>query len=108
MIAKGSRVKLAEMPPWVAQLPDESQGVFRFCLGRIYRVDEVDEHGLFVLDVSHDVDREFGGYLNDIRVEVEYLEEVSHDAFFGRVPPNHAFNRTAIGGAARPPSGRLT
>jgi len=29
-----------------------------------------------VLNVSEDVDARFGGYLNDLRVEVEYLEEV--------------------------------
>ena len=34
------------------------------------------ENGLFVLDVSHDIDHQFVGYLNDIRVEAVYLEEI--------------------------------
>jgi len=76
MITQGSRVKLATMPSWVASLPEESQRVCRFCLGRTYQVEEIDERGLFVLNVSEDVDARFGGYLNDLRVEVEYLEEV--------------------------------
>lgn len=76
MITKGSRVKLATMPIWIASLPEESQRIFRFCLGRTFRVEEIDRNGLFVLDVSKDVDFEFGGFKNDIRVEVEYLEEV--------------------------------
>jgi hypothetical protein len=41
-----------------------------------YRVEEIDSHGHFVLDVSPDIDHRFGGYLNDIRLDAEYLEEV--------------------------------
>ena len=64
------------MPPWVTTLPEESQQVFRFCLGRTYRVDEIDRNGLFVLDASPDIDRRFGGLMNDIRLEAEYLQEI--------------------------------
>ena len=42
----------------------------------MYRVEEIDTQGLFVLDVSTDIDRRFGGYMNDIRVEEAYLEAV--------------------------------
>ena len=64
------------MPEWVGSLPEESRRVFEFCVGRIYTVEEVDELGLFVLDVSGDIDWRFGGCRNDIRVEAEFLEEV--------------------------------
>jgi hypothetical protein len=64
------------MPEWVGSLPEESRRVFEFCLGRLYRVEKVDEHGLFVLDVSGNVDRRFGGFRNDIRLEAEFLEEI--------------------------------
>jgi hypothetical protein len=64
------------MPEWVSALPPESKRVFEFCLGRVYRVEEIDEHGLFVLDVSEDIDKRFGGVCNDIRLEQEFLEEV--------------------------------
>jgi hypothetical protein len=64
------------MPEWVAELPEESQRVFRFCLGSTYRVVEIHESGLFVLDVSKDIDRRFGGSFNDIRLEAEFLEEI--------------------------------
>ena len=76
MITVGSTVKFVRMPHWVAQLPDESRRVFSFCLGRSYRVSEVDEHGHFVLDVSGDIDQRFGGFANDIRLEAEYLQEI--------------------------------
>ena len=76
MIQTGSRVRLAEMPEWVASLPEESRRVFEFCLGRVYMVEEVDEQGLFVLDVSGDIDRRFGGCRNDIRVDAGFLEEM--------------------------------
>lgn len=50
--------------------------MFRFCFGRTYRVEEIDERGLFVQDVSADADRRFGGLFNDIRLEAEFLDEV--------------------------------
>ena len=75
MIKVGSTVKFAKMPEWVARLPEESRRVFEFCLGRRYRVVEIDEHGHFVLDVSADVDHRFGGFANDLRLEAEFLEE---------------------------------
>ena len=77
MITVGSTVRFARLPQWVAQLPDESRRVFLFCLGRSYRVAEVDQHGHFVLDVSGDIDQRFRGFANDIRLEAEFLEEVS-------------------------------
>jgi len=74
MIHPGSLVRFARMPHWVVDLPEESRRVFEYCLGRVYRVEEVDAHGLYVLDVSADVDERFGGFRNDIRLEAEFLE----------------------------------
>ena len=76
MVQPGDWVRLKTLPPWVDLLPQESQEVFRFCVGRIYRVDEINEHGLIVLDVSSDIDKKFGGYRNDIRVEETYIDVV--------------------------------
>jgi len=76
MIQPGSTVRFAKMPDWVAKLPDESRRVFGFCLGRTYRIEEIDGQGLFVLDISADIDHRFGGFMNDIRLEAEFLEEV--------------------------------
>jgi hypothetical protein len=76
MIKAGSTVRFKRMPEWVTRLPDESRGVFEFCLGRVYHVEEIDEHGLVVLDVGGDIDQRFGGYRNDIRLEAEFLEEI--------------------------------
>ena len=69
----GDWVTLSVLPPWVNQLPEESQSVFRFCVGRTWRVTDIDEHGHLVLDVSSEVDKWYGGYMNDIRVEPEYV-----------------------------------
>ena len=76
MIQPGSTVRFLRMPEWVASLPEESRRVFEFCLGRVYQVGVVDEQGLFVLNVSGDVDQRFGGFRNDIRLEAEFLEEM--------------------------------
>lgn len=51
--------------------------MFRHCLGRSYRVSEVEANGLLVLDVSGDVDRLFGGFGNDLRVEPCFVEEIA-------------------------------
>jgi hypothetical protein len=69
----GDRVTLARLPDWVDKLPPESQAVFRFCVGKTYRISELTEHGELVLDVSVDADAHFGGYMNDIRVDPEYV-----------------------------------
>ena len=72
----GDRVRLTSLPPWVARLPAESQRVFEYCVGRTYPIVDETSEGLFVLDVSVDVDERFGGFMNDLRVEPEYLEVV--------------------------------
>jgi hypothetical protein len=73
---RGSLVKVVGFPYWVAELPEESRRVFRYCLGRAYAVAEVTDDGLLVLDVSGDVDRKFGGFMNDIRLEPQFVERV--------------------------------
>jgi hypothetical protein len=71
----GQRVRLARLPDWVADLPQESQRIFEFCVGRVYPVVEIDRNLLLVLDVSQDIDPRFGGFMNDIRVEPEFVVE---------------------------------
>lgn len=65
------------MPDWVAAMPEESRRVCEFCFGRTYLIEEVDSDGLFVLDVSVDIDKRFGGFGNDIRLEEKFLKEVT-------------------------------
>ena len=72
----GDLVKFEILPDWVSKLPDESQRVFRHCLGRTYTVYEIDQNGLLVLDVSKDIDKLFGGFMNDIRAEPEFVTRV--------------------------------
>jgi hypothetical protein len=70
---------LRVLPPWVDRLPEEGREVFRFCVCRAFSVTETDHNGLLILDVSADVDTMFGGYMNDIRVEPEYVVKVEGD-----------------------------
>ena len=62
MIKVGDKVTFAIMPEWVVQLPEESQRVFRACLGKAFRVVEIDRNNLCVLDVSGLIDPMFGGF----------------------------------------------
>jgi hypothetical protein len=75
MLKIGQRVRLVRQPPWVTQLPQESQSVFEYCVGRVFPVAGIDQQGLLVLDVSQEVDARFGGFMNDIRVESEFVTE---------------------------------
>jgi len=77
VIKPGDIVVFDELPRWVSQLTAASQAVFRHCLGRPYRVVEIDEQGLAVLDVSGDVDVAFGGRFNDLRLEQELVRKVA-------------------------------
>jgi hypothetical protein len=72
VIKAGDLVTLTVVPPWVAKLPEESRCVFRYCVARNYLVDEITPEGHLVLDVR-EVDGIFGGFMNDIRVEAEYV-----------------------------------
>jgi hypothetical protein len=75
----GDLVKFETLPGWVDQLPDESRRVFNYCLGRIYPISEIDQNGLLVLDVSKDVDERFGSFMNDIRLEPEFVTKVNRE-----------------------------
>ncbi len=77
MIQAGSKVRFFKMPGWVAAMPEEGRRVFEFCFGRTYLIEEIDSQGLFVMDVSVDIDKRFGEVCNDIRLEAEFLEEVT-------------------------------
>jgi hypothetical protein len=52
VIKPGDAVVLAKLPPWVDELPEESRRVFQHCVGRVSRVEEIDDRGMLVLDVS--------------------------------------------------------
>jgi hypothetical protein len=67
-IEPGSLVRLIRIPDGIDDLPEETQAVFRHCLGKTFRVVSVDQ-GLLVLDVGAEIDRRFGGFGSDIRVE---------------------------------------
>src|SRR5689334_2735805 len=77
MIKPGTWVVMEQAPRWVSRLPEASQRVFRFCIGKAYKVVEIDDQGLCVLDVSRDVDAVFGGFMNDIRVEPKTLRKLT-------------------------------
>lgn len=76
MIEAGSTVRIASLPGWVADLPFETQRVFRFCLGRTYQVVDKDRSGVCVLDVSRDIDARLSHGPTNLRVEADCLDEV--------------------------------
>lgn len=75
MIKAGDRVTLQTLPPWVEQLPEESQQVFRLCVGQTLTVSSIDAHGNLELDASALADGHNGGFMNTIFVEPIYVRE---------------------------------
>jgi len=75
MIKQGDNVTFETMPNWVEDLPEESSSVFRACLGKRFRVTEVDDNGLCVLDVSQLIDPLIGGFMNEIHLGSEFLRK---------------------------------
>ena len=71
----GDTVIFAKMPSWVTKMPEDSRRVFETCLGKSFTISEIDRNGLFVLDIGKEVDTQFGGLMNDIRLEAKYLKE---------------------------------
>lgn len=68
---EGDLVTLIRIPEGVGRLPAETQRAFQICLKKSYRITEITDDGLLVLDVSHDVDPVIGGKYNDLRVEAD-------------------------------------
>lgn len=66
---EGDFVTLVKIPDGVERLPVETQQAFQLCIKKSYRITEITDDGLLVLDVSHDVDPVLGGKYNDLRVE---------------------------------------
>ena len=67
-------------------MPLETRRVIEHCVGKAFRIDGIVHGVLCVLDVSDEVDACFGGFMNDLRVEGEYLEPV--DASPGEPGPS--------------------
>jgi hypothetical protein len=66
--------RLTRRPAWAASAPDETRAVVTFCVGKTFRVTATNAVGQVGLDVSPDVDRKFGGFMNELWVEPEHLE----------------------------------
>jgi len=69
----GDRVQFWKLPDWHIQMPEESRRVFKECFGHNFRISGIDKDGLFILDVSQKVDTKFGGFMNEIHLEAEFL-----------------------------------
>ena len=55
-IQVGDHVRVKAMPTWAKRLPAESQDVIRLCIGKVFRVQEIDEHGHVEIWTRHGKD----------------------------------------------------
>ena len=78
MVQVGDRVRLKALPSWVNQLPSESQDVFRLCVGKTFRVREIDEHGHVELWVRRGADEPRIAAADIILVDAEDVDVVTH------------------------------
>jgi hypothetical protein len=67
-IRVGDWVRLVVIPPSIADMPHETQLVFKQAFGKTFRIESFNEYGLAELDLSKKVARN-----NCIWVEPEYL-----------------------------------
>ncbi len=77
----GDRVRMTAIPPDVLQdMPDETREVFRRCLGKVFTMRDIDEHGHLELWVKDGRDRKRVVGADIIWVEPEYVEVVERAA----------------------------
>ncbi|MGE0882890.1 MAG: hypothetical protein AB7P14_05060 [Blastocatellales bacterium] len=67
-IEVGDWVRLVEVPPSVATMPQETRDIFRRALGKTFKIYEFDEWGMAWLNLSKKVERS-----HTIGVEPAYL-----------------------------------
>ncbi len=74
----GDRVRMTTIPPDVLQyMPEETQEVFRRCLGNVFTVREIDQHGHLELWVKNGRNRKRIVSADIIWIEPEYVEVVA-------------------------------
>jgi hypothetical protein len=72
----GARVRMTAIPPDVERTPEETQDVFRRCLGKVFTVRNIDEYGHLELWVKNGRDRKRIVGADIIWIEPEYPEYV--------------------------------
>ena len=78
MAEVGDLVKLLAFPPWATRLPAESQEVFRLCVGKTFRVREIDEHGHLELWMLQGEDTPHIARADVLFVDQEDVEVIPH------------------------------
>jgi hypothetical protein len=77
MAKVGDLVKIRAYPAWADTLPPESQAVFQLCVGKTFRVREIDEHGHLELWTRRGKDTPHIARADVIWVNVEDVEVVT-------------------------------
>ena len=73
----GDRVRVFQVPPSVmSHTPEETQEIFRRCVGQVLRVDGFGDHGHLELNVKDDGSQSAGYCDHTIWIEPEYVEYV--------------------------------
>lgn len=72
----GDRVRMTAIPPDIVRMPQETRDVFRHCLGKVFTVREINQHGHLELWVKDGRDRKRIVGADIIWVEPEYVEVV--------------------------------
>lgn len=65
----GQRVRIASLPSWFGQLPEESKEVFMACLGGVFPIEEIERDGVLVLNASPVAVPRFGGHRHVLMVD---------------------------------------
>ena len=73
----GDRVRVLQVPPSVmSHMPEDTQEIFRRCVGQMLRVDGIGDHGHLELNVKDDGSQSAGYGDHSIWIEPGYVEHV--------------------------------
>ena len=73
-LVRGDKVRVRRLPPDFVELPSDRQQILDLCLGRVFEVRGLDDHGLVEIDVTRIAERERLRWQGGVFIDAECLE----------------------------------
>jgi hypothetical protein len=73
-LTRGDVVRVRRLPPGFENLAADQQQIYDLCLGRVFEVRGLDDHGRVEIDVTRIGEREMFGRFKKVFIDSECLE----------------------------------
>ena len=73
-LVRGDKVRVRRLPPDFVDLPADHQQILDLCLGRVFEVRGLDDHGLVEIDVTRVTQRERLARQRNVFIDADCLE----------------------------------